>query len=205
MNRPSPEESPIAALRDEIDEIDDTIHDLLMRRMALANRISEAKRARGATGALLRPAREAAILRRLHGAPRGAVSVPRHRAHLVRDHVGDPLRRGRLRGLGVHGGRSRRGEPLPRPRAGPFRRRDAADHRPDGERRAARRARRQGVDRRAARAGGRDERRRRRERRALVADACRERRREADDRLPPALARRADDTPPARPARSWWP
>ena len=68
MNRPSPEESPLAALRDEIDEIDDTIHDLLMRRMALANRISETKRARGATGALLRPAREAAILRRLQRA-----------------------------------------------------------------------------------------------------------------------------------------
>ena len=65
MNRPSPEDSPLAALRDEIDEIDDTIHDLLMRRMALANRISKTKRAAGATGALLRPAREAAILRRL--------------------------------------------------------------------------------------------------------------------------------------------
>ena len=76
MNRPSPEESPIAALRDEIDEIDDTIHDLLMRRMALANRISEAKRARGATGALLRPAREAAILRRLEERHEGPFPFP---------------------------------------------------------------------------------------------------------------------------------
>ena len=65
MNRPSSEDPPLAALRDEIDEIDDTIHDLLMRRMALANRISETKRAAGAAGALLRPAREAAIMRRL--------------------------------------------------------------------------------------------------------------------------------------------
>ena len=76
MNRPSPEESPLAALRDEIDEIDDTIHDLIMRRMALANRISETKRARGATGALLRPAREAAILRRLLARHEGPFPFP---------------------------------------------------------------------------------------------------------------------------------
>ena len=65
MNRPSPEDPPLAALRGEIDEIDNAIHDLLMRRMALTNRISEAKRTAGADGALIRPAREAAILRRL--------------------------------------------------------------------------------------------------------------------------------------------
>ena len=41
MNRPPPEDSPLAALRDEIDGIDDAIHDLIMRRMVLANRISE--------------------------------------------------------------------------------------------------------------------------------------------------------------------
>ena len=63
-------------MRDEIDEIDDTIHDLLMRRMALANRISETKRARGATGALLRPAREAAILRRLMARHEGPFPFP---------------------------------------------------------------------------------------------------------------------------------
>ena len=76
MNRPPPEESPLAALRDEIDGIDDTIHDLIMRRMALANRISETKRARGATGALLRPAREAAILRRLEARHAGPFPFP---------------------------------------------------------------------------------------------------------------------------------
>ena len=76
MNRPSPEDSPLAAMRDEIDEIDDAIHDLLIRRMALANRISEAKRARGATGALLRPAREAAILRRLQERHDGPFPFP---------------------------------------------------------------------------------------------------------------------------------
>ena len=76
MNRPSPEDSPLAALRDEIDEIDNTIHDLLMRRMALANRISETKRAQGVTGALLRPAREAAILRRLMARHQGPFPFP---------------------------------------------------------------------------------------------------------------------------------
>ena len=76
MNRPPPEESPLAALRDEIDGIDDSIHDLIMRRMALANRISETKRARGATGALLRPAREAAILRRLEARHEGPFPFP---------------------------------------------------------------------------------------------------------------------------------
>ena len=76
MNRPSPEDPPLAALRDEIDEIDDSIHDLLMRRMALANRVSETKRAGGATGALLRPAREAAILRRLMERHEGPFPFP---------------------------------------------------------------------------------------------------------------------------------
>ena len=76
MNRPSPEDPPLAALRDEIDGIDDTIHDLLMRRMTLANRISEAKRAAGAAGALLRPAREAAILRRLMERHEGPFPFP---------------------------------------------------------------------------------------------------------------------------------
>ena len=76
MNRPPPEDSPLAALRDEIDGIDDAIHDLIMRRMVLANRISETKRARGATGALLRPAREAGILRRLMARHEGPFPFP---------------------------------------------------------------------------------------------------------------------------------
>ena len=76
MNRPSSKDPPLAALRDEIDEIDDSIHDLLMRRMALANSISEAKRAAGVGGALLRPAREAAILRRLMARHEGPFPFP---------------------------------------------------------------------------------------------------------------------------------
>ena len=76
MNRPSPEDPPLAALRDEIDGIDDAIHDLLMRRMALASRISASKRAAGVAGALLRPAREAAILRRLMARHEGPFPFP---------------------------------------------------------------------------------------------------------------------------------
>ena len=76
MNRPSPGDPPLARLRDEIDEIDDSIHDLLMRRMVLANGISEAKRSAGVTGALIRPAREAAILRRLMARHDGAFPFP---------------------------------------------------------------------------------------------------------------------------------
>lgn len=76
MNRPSSGDPPLARLRDEIDAIDDSIHDLLMRRMVLANGISEAKRAAGVTGALIRPAREAAILRRLMARHDGAFPFP---------------------------------------------------------------------------------------------------------------------------------
>ncbi len=76
MNRPSPKDPPLDALRGEIDEIDDTIHDLLKRRVALANRISKAKRDAGVAGALLRPAREAAILRRLMARHDGPFPFP---------------------------------------------------------------------------------------------------------------------------------
>jgi chorismate mutase-like protein len=56
-------------LRGEIDAIDDAMHDLLMRRAALADRIGQAKTAAPASGkpaaVYLRPGREAAVLRRL--------------------------------------------------------------------------------------------------------------------------------------------
>ena len=48
-------------LRREIDEIDEGIHDLLMRRTGVARRIGGIKGA----GPSLRPAREAEVLRRL--------------------------------------------------------------------------------------------------------------------------------------------
>ena len=60
-------------LREEIDEIDDAIHDLLMRRAALAEQIGQAKLAGPAAApasakppaVYLRPGREALVLRRL--------------------------------------------------------------------------------------------------------------------------------------------
>jgi chorismate mutase-like protein len=62
----------LAALRDEIDEIDSQLHDLLMRRTDLAVRVGEVKaqvQPLGGTPAdgakFIRPAREALILRRL--------------------------------------------------------------------------------------------------------------------------------------------
>jgi chorismate mutase-like protein len=54
-------------LRAEIDAIDDSLHDLLMRRAGLAGDIArlKAKDPAGASGALFRPGREAAIVRRI--------------------------------------------------------------------------------------------------------------------------------------------
>jgi len=63
-------------LRREIDEIDDAVHDLLMRRAAVVERVGVAK----AGSASLRPAREALILRRLLTRHKG----PFPRAVLVR-------------------------------------------------------------------------------------------------------------------------
>jgi chorismate mutase-like protein len=64
-------------LRDRIDEIDSAIHDLLMQRSEVAQRIGAAK---GADSVYMRPGREAMVLRRLIGRHRG--DLPR--ALLVR-------------------------------------------------------------------------------------------------------------------------
>jgi len=63
--------NPLDAMRREIDEIDDAMHDLLMRRAEIAVRIGDHK-TRNADRGYIRPAREAAILRRL---------VARHHGH----------------------------------------------------------------------------------------------------------------------------
>ncbi len=64
-------DTDLAGLRAEIDRIDDQIHDLLMRRTALAGEVRKAKRS--ATATAYRPARETAILRRLFGRHKGAL------------------------------------------------------------------------------------------------------------------------------------
>jgi chorismate mutase len=68
-------------LRGEIDEIDGAIHDLLMRRAALAESIAALKetsaRADGVAGAAyLRPGREAVVLRRLVARHSGSFPLP---------------------------------------------------------------------------------------------------------------------------------
>ena len=75
---PSPAEAEIAALRAEIDRIDDAMHDLLMRRAAVVARLA-GSRAKGATTPL-RAGREAAVLRRLltrHSGPLARTRVVR--------------------------------------------------------------------------------------------------------------------------------
>jgi chorismate mutase len=74
-NPPAPAEAEIAALRAEIDTLDDAIHDLLMQRSAVVARLA-GSRAKGGTTPL-RPGREAAVLRRLLARHAGA--LPRER------------------------------------------------------------------------------------------------------------------------------
>ena len=72
-------------LRLEIDDLDDRIHDLLMRRAEIASMVGESKRKQAGDGAprLFRPAREARVLRRL---------LARHRGPLPRAVVQDVWR-----------------------------------------------------------------------------------------------------------------
>ncbi len=58
----------LATLRNEIDRIDDTIHDLLMERAEVVENVRAAK---GADGIKLRPGREAEVLRRIIGRHNG--------------------------------------------------------------------------------------------------------------------------------------
>lgn len=64
--------SNLSDLRREIDEIDNSLHDLLMRRADLVDHVKESKQDSG--GVIYRPGREAAILRRLAERHRGSLS-----------------------------------------------------------------------------------------------------------------------------------
>ena len=64
-------DTDLSGFRAEIDRIDDQIHDLLMRRTALAGEVSKTKR--DTSSVTYRPAREAQILRRLAGRHKGAL------------------------------------------------------------------------------------------------------------------------------------
>ncbi|QQS14507.1 MAG: chorismate mutase [Rhodospirillales bacterium] len=66
--------APLDELRQQIDGIDDAVHDLLMRRAELVGRIGAAKG--GAGGLALRPGREAKVIRRLLGRHAGSFPAP---------------------------------------------------------------------------------------------------------------------------------
>jgi chorismate mutase-like protein len=72
----APAEAEIAALRAEIDALDDAMHDLLMKRAGVVARLA-GSRAKGSTTPL-RPGREAAVLRRL---------LARHTGPLARERL----------------------------------------------------------------------------------------------------------------------
>jgi len=65
----SDDSKTLDALRRDIDEIDDGIHDLLMRRAAVVEKVGAAKR--GSAAAFVRPGREALVLRRILARHRG--------------------------------------------------------------------------------------------------------------------------------------
>ena len=65
----SDDSKTLDALRREIDTIDDSIHDLLMRRAEVVERVGAAKR--GAMMTFVRPGREAQVLRRILGRHQG--------------------------------------------------------------------------------------------------------------------------------------
>jgi chorismate mutase len=69
----SEKETDLDALRREIDAIDDQIHDLIMRRTTVVERVRDLKKSQKVK---IRPAREAEILYRLAQRHRGAFPVP---------------------------------------------------------------------------------------------------------------------------------
>lgn len=70
----SSDRTPLADLRRDIDSIDDSMHDLLMRRAGLMDEIRRLKQGEG--NMFFRPAREAEVLRRLLARHRGAFPKP---------------------------------------------------------------------------------------------------------------------------------
>ena len=68
----NPKNSNLSGLRREIDDIDNALHDLLMRRASVVERVKDLKQTGG--GVIFRPGREAEILRRLAGRHSGSLS-----------------------------------------------------------------------------------------------------------------------------------
>lgn len=89
------EKGTLEGLREEIDRIDDDLHDLLMRRAEVSRAIAKVKQpVAGASGSpipALRPAREAAILRRLLARHKGDLP-PRVLVRIWREIIAASLR-----------------------------------------------------------------------------------------------------------------
>lgn len=66
-------QNDLDALRREIDSIDDRMHDMIMRRAEIVQRIATVKGVQRAPGSVIRPGREAQILRRILGRHRGVL------------------------------------------------------------------------------------------------------------------------------------
>ena len=66
------DKSNLSDLRREIDDIDNALHDLLMRRASVVDRVKESKQTVG--GVIYRPGREAEIMRRLAARHTGSLS-----------------------------------------------------------------------------------------------------------------------------------
>ena len=74
MTAPPPPSDPLSEIRREIDRIDDGILALVAERLAIADRVRRAKAENGSAGETpLRPAREAAVMRRLIAKAKGKV------------------------------------------------------------------------------------------------------------------------------------
>jgi chorismate mutase len=101
MSQPS-----LDQIRREIDAVDDAIHDLLMRRAELGEQVVAAKNGAAPDAPRLRPAREAAILRRLKARHKGALPFPVI-GHVWREVITAFLNRQRPIEVAVWGGANR--------------------------------------------------------------------------------------------------
>lgn len=92
----------LEALRAKIDAVDDGLHDLMMERAELQRQISAAK----GGGLIIRPAREAQILRRLFARHKGEPSFAVV-GHLIREIIASSVRMQGALEVAVFGGSSR--------------------------------------------------------------------------------------------------
>lgn len=92
----------LEALRAKIDAVDDGLHDLMMERAELQRQISAAK----GGGLVIRPAREAQILRRLFARHKGEPSFAVV-GHLIREIIASSVRMQSALEVAVFGGSSR--------------------------------------------------------------------------------------------------